>query len=96
LRKGHLAGFASVRLRNGLVIHDVSVFSMHGGRSWANFPGRPMLGPDGRALKTDTGKIRYANLLEWPDKVTADRFSASVVSALERQYPGALGGEREL
>jgi hypothetical protein len=89
-RQNTLRGFASVRLQNGLAIHDVVVHTSHN-RSWASLPSKPMLDKSGAALRdSETGKLRYAPILEWPDRATANRFSDAVVELVEREHPGAV------
>ena len=91
-----LRGFATVQLRNGLTVHDVVVHTTHN-RAWAALPSKPMLGRSGTPMRDSaTNKIRYVPILEWPDKETANRFSAAVVSAIEAQYPGATSSTGEV
>jgi hypothetical protein len=90
LTKNTLRGFAAVRLRNGLLINDVTVHTSHG-KAWASLPSKPIVGADGQAQRDrETGKLRYVPILEWPDRSVADRFSAAVIDAIEAQYPGAV------
>lgn len=88
--KGSLRGFATVRLRNGLSIADVTVHTSHG-KAWASFPSKPMLDRDGVQKKDQTtGKPKWVPILSWPDRDTSDRFSAAVIAALEAAHPGAV------
>jgi hypothetical protein len=90
VQKNSLRGFADIRLSNGLTIHDISIHTANG-RAWASLPSKPMLGADGVAKRDDTtGKVKYVPILEWPDRQTADRFSAAVIDAIEAQHPGAV------
>jgi hypothetical protein len=87
---GSLRGFADIKLPNGLTIFGVGVFCANG-RCWATLPGKPMLDRDGNAMREPaTNKLKYSQVLEWPDKQTSDRFSAAVVDAVEAQHPGAV------
>ena len=96
LVKNTLRGFATVRLRNGLTVHDVVVHTTHN-RAWAALPSKPMLDRSGTPMRDSaTNKIRYVPILEWPDKETANRFSAAVVNAIEAQYPGATSSTGEV
>jgi len=85
VEKGSLLGFADVRLGRALTIHDVSVLAS-GGRVWASMPAKPLIGPDGMVQRDAKGKVRYAQLLEWDDKASRDRWSAAVVEAVEREH----------
>lgn len=91
--KASLRGFATVRLPNGLLIADCAIFTSHG-RTWAALPGKPVLDRDGRHAEAD-GKKRYAPILQWADRATANRWSDAVVALVRQQHPGALddGGE---
>lgn len=88
--KNTLRGFASIRLRNGLVINDVSVHRANG-KAWAALPSKPMIGSDGTPIRDrETGKVRYAPILAWSDRTTSDRFSEAVVAAVGAMDPEAL------
>jgi hypothetical protein len=92
LRRNSLCGFATVRLQQtGLVIADVALHQSHG-RMWAALPSKPMLDrTTGQALRdANTGRVRYAPILEWVSRDVANRFSEAVVAEIERRYPGAL------
>jgi hypothetical protein len=89
LNKNTLRGFASIALPNGLVIRDVSVHSK-GGKHWASLPSKPMLDSAGSVLRDEAGKIKYAAILQWGDRTTANKFSAAVVQALLARFPDAL------
>jgi hypothetical protein len=90
LVKNSLRGFATVRLRNGLSIKDVTVHSSNGKR-WASLPSKPLVDKDGNAQRDrESGKIRYVPILEWPSRDVADRFSEAVISAIEAAHPGQM------
>lgn len=90
VERNTLRGFASVKLRNGLTINDVSVHTTNG-KSWASLPSKPMLDRNGMAVRdAANGKIRYLPVLAWPNKPTADRFSIAVVAAVEAAHPDAV------
>lgn len=95
MRRNTLRGFASVTLAIGLDIDDVAVHAT-GSRTWVSLPGRPMLDGDGRALRDDSGKIRYALPLRWSTHDLASAFGQRVVALVRAAHPGALddGGER--
>ena len=89
LARNTLRGFASIRLGASLKISDVTIHRHENGRCWASFPSKPVLAPDGTVKKGDNGKPMYTPIIEWDSKAAADRFSASVIGALEAEYPGA-------
>ena len=89
IRKGALAGVAAIRLPNGLTINKVMVF-IQGSRTWVSLPSEPMVNRDGMVMTDAAGKRRYAPLMSWPDKTTADKFSAAVVAAVKARHPDAF------
>lgn len=94
MRRGNLLGFATIRLPNGLQISDIPVCTS-GRRAWASLPAKPILDRDGRHLSDENGKKRYVPILQWPDRETADRWSAAVVELVRQHHPEAVdGGER--
>ena len=88
LQRNSLRGFATVRIGRSLSIKDVGVYSSKG-RQWASLPSKPVMASDGTARRSDDGKIQYVPVLEWIDRDSANRFSAAVIEAVEREYPGA-------
>ena len=90
LRKESLRGFLTATLPSGMVLHEISVL-VSNGKAWASPPSKPMVGRDGKVLVGDNGKPRYAQLIEFTDKATRDRFSAAVLAALLGAHPEALG-----
>jgi hypothetical protein len=93
IAKNTLRGFACVRIgRLGLVVADVAVHQKNQSR-WVSLPARAMIDRDGGLLRDDAGKIKYASILQWSDRKTADRFGAAVVEALLARFPDALAGE---
>jgi hypothetical protein len=89
LRKGSLLGFSKVQFPSGLIISDVTILDSGKG-PWAAPPSKPMIGKDGAALKDDKGKVRYSPIIEFRDKDTRDRWSASVVDAMRDACPEAF------
>lgn len=84
-----LRGFLSIRLGASLKIHDITIHRYDESRCWASFPSKPALTSDGVAKRNDAGKIVYVPVLEWDSKAAGDRFSESVVAALEAKHPDA-------
>ena len=83
LRKGSLIGFACVRLSIGLTIADIPCCTSHG-KTWASLPAKPILDRDGRHVE-ESGKKKYAPILQWADRAVADRWSAAVVELVRRR-----------
>lgn len=89
MRRNSLIGFVRVELHSGMIVSDVAIHTSDRG-AWASPPAKPMLGPDGVALKDDQGKIRYALVIEFRSKEVRSRFSAAVIEALRAAHPEAL------
>lgn len=89
LNRNTLRGFATIKLGASLKINDVTIHRHENGQTWASFPSKPVLMPDGTAKKGDNGKPMYIPILEWDSKAARDRFSESVIAALEKEHPGA-------
>jgi len=90
MRRGGLLGFARIRLGRAMIVNDVSVAHSNG-KAWAAMPSKPRLDANGAAMRDARGKILYTPLIEWDDKDTRDKFSISVIQAVEAQHPGATG-----
>lgn len=88
MQKGALRGFATVKLPGGLTIADCPV-CISRGKTWASLPAKPLLDRDGRHAELD-GKKRYAAILSWGDRATADAWSAAVVALVRQAHPEAL------
>ena len=88
LLKNTLRGFVSIRFPFGLVIKDITIHTK-GGREWCGMPSKPQLDREGKLRYDDNGKLLYANILEWRDRDTADRFSATVIRLVREKYPNA-------
>ena len=86
-----LRGFVTIRLGAALKINDVAVHRHENGKCWAAMPSKPVTLPDGSIKKGDNGKSVYVPILEWTDRGASDRFSESVIGAIELEYPGATG-----
>jgi hypothetical protein len=89
LRRNSLCGFATVRIGKSLKVRDVTVHNSNGKR-WATFPSKPIIDSAGNVKRTTDGKVQYVPILEWLDRETADKFSAGVIAAVEREFPHAL------
>jgi hypothetical protein len=84
-----LRGFASIRLPNRLVIHDVVICQAGDGHAWANLPAKPMIDDTGVALRDAAGKVRYRPVLEWPRELL-DEFGKRVIALVREAHPEAL------
>ena len=88
--KNSLRGFCVVRLGKALKVKDIAI-SRNGNSCWASFPSMPVLDADKKQKKIGD-KFVYIPFIEWMDRESKDKFSASVIEALEAAYPGATGG----
>jgi len=53
-------------------------------------PGKPQIDREGKAIQKD-GKTQYSPVVMWATKEAGERFSASVIAALDEKHPGATG-----
>ena len=92
VRRNTLYGFASVKIeRINLRIDDVAIHQK-GDSRWASLPSRPLLDRGGAVLRDEAGEIKYASILQWADRKTADRFSDALVAELLARHPDAFDG----
>jgi hypothetical protein len=90
VRRNTLCGFACVMIeRINLRIDDVAV-PQKGTARWASLTSRPLLDRGGAVLRDEAGTIKYASILQWADRKTADRFSAAVVTELLSRHADAF------
>ena len=89
MSRNSLKGFAKIQL-GALTILDCPVHNTDG-RKWCGLPSKPQIDSDGNVKREPTGKIKYVALLQWATKAASDRFSDSVVAALEEKHPDAFG-----
>jgi hypothetical protein len=85
VERNTLKGFPKLRVPAwNLILDGVAVHSKNG-RAWAQLPARPQLDADGKAVRDeDSGKIKYAKILEFTDRSHSDAFSDGVVDAVRR------------
>lgn len=84
IQKGALVAVVKIGLGK-MILHDVALLCANG-KAWAGAPSKPMIGREGVVLKGDNGKARYTPIVEWADKETRERFSASVILAFEAEH----------
>ena len=88
LVRNTLRGFAKLQL-GALTIQDCPVHDTQG-RKWCGLPSKPMVDSDGTVKRDEGGKIKYVPLLQWATKAASDRFSDSVIAALQEKHPDAF------
>jgi hypothetical protein len=93
---GTLRGFFAVHLPSGLTLHELMLHERDG-KWWISFPSKPMLAPDGAAMRDQRGKVRYgAPLIEFTSTQARSRFVEQVLEALRAQQPQVFAMERAL
>jgi hypothetical protein len=92
VRRGALVGFCTIRLPNGLLISDCTIWQSAAGQTWASLPTKPMLDRAGVHVKVD-GKKQYERILSWPDRATGDRWSSALLELIRERYPEAFDDE---
>jgi hypothetical protein len=75
--KGTLLGFLDLELASGLVLRGCTLHLSHG-KHWVGLPAKPFKGADG----TDT----WANIVDFADKATKDRFQKQATAAALAAY----------
>ncbi len=88
VNRNTLRGFAKIKL-GALRIHDVALHCK-GDKAWAQLPAKPQVTSDGTVRKNSDGKALYVPVIEWETRDASDRFSTSVVAAIEEAYPGCM------
>jgi hypothetical protein len=93
--RNSLRGFARVRMPSGMVFHDVGIYETNGTR-WASPASKPMLGRDGTQIKRDgtqikrDGKPAYQPMISFVSKEARDKFSSTIIAAIEASHPEAF------
>lgn len=86
--RNSLRGFARVRMPSGMIFHDVGIYETDGTR-WASPASKPMLGRDGTQIKRD-GKPAYQPMISFVSKEARDKFSSTIIAAIEASHPEAF------
>lgn len=81
MQRGALLGFADLALKSGLIVRECTLHESNGSR-WVTPPGKPMLDKDKRPVVRN-GKVQYAPVIEFRDKLTRRRWSGEAVSAID-------------
>ena len=84
-----LRGFVDIRLGRALIIHEISLHAK-GESRWCGLPRKPQIDGAGNTRRGTDGKVLYSPVLEWTDKVSADKFSSAVIALVQAQHPDAL------
>jgi len=88
-----LHGFCDVLLTTvKLEIRDVTLHQK-GDRRWVGLPAKAQLDKDGKAVREDSGKIKYIAVLQFADRAVGDQFSDAVIAAVLKRYPSAFDPE---
>jgi len=74
MEKNTLRGFADLVLPSGLKIIGATLHEKNGSR-WVGMPGRPYTKED--------GKQSWANIIDFVDRPTKDRFTAQALEAID-------------
>jgi hypothetical protein len=90
-QRNTLLGFAQIEVAAWhLIINDVAVHEKDGAR-WAQLPAKPLLDKaTGDIIHEVNGRPRYARVMWFKDRPTANRFSAAVIDAVEQKIGGAI------
>jgi hypothetical protein len=95
LRSNTLYGFADFVLPEvHLRVREATVHQL-GSSRWIGLPARPQIDRDGVARRDERGKILYAAVLQFTDRIAADAFAARSIEALLAEYPHAFSNMDE-
>jgi hypothetical protein len=92
LERNTLRGFVDLTfLDTSLTVKDVA-FHEQSGRQWVSLPARPVLDTKtGMAERyPDTGKIKYANILNFSRRDASDAFQREALAAIARLNSAAV------
>tara|TARA_R110000868_G_scaffold233264_5_gene486989 strand:+ start:3242 stop:3541 length:300 start_codon:yes stop_codon:yes gene_type:complete len=87
--KNVLRGFCDVQI-GAMIIHDVSIFRKEA-NAWAALPSKPRIGADGQQMMGNNGKPLWSPIVEWATREASEKFSISVIEAIEQDNPGQTG-----
>jgi len=79
LTNGCLRGFFSVRLPNGIIIHNCHLIDS-GGRRWVGLPSR--------RFKLSDGRIHYEPVIEFASRKALIHFRSQALESLEQHLDG--------
>jgi hypothetical protein len=88
VERNTLKGFARIKINPWHVVLEGVAIHEKNGRRWAQLPGRPQLDKDYNLIRELNGKIRYAKVMSFDSRDVADRFSASVLRAVDAKIHG--------
>jgi DNA-binding cell septation regulator SpoVG len=90
---GTMAGFLSVGLPSGLVVHGLKLMVGPRGVRWIAPPDIKRRDQDDRLVLGEGGKPVYDPVIEFRDRNSRDRFNEIVIEALGQAHPKAFDGE---
>ena len=90
MHRGSLAGFVSIELGVGLLLHNLPVFASGKNGPWVGLPRRPRFDRERRQKLDINGQPEFETICEWRNRRIADAFSRAVLIELVRKHPGAL------
>jgi DNA-binding cell septation regulator SpoVG len=91
-RSGALLGFASVELLSGMIVNELRIMTGKRG-PWVAMPAQRQTDKDGRPRLDANGKPIYAQMIEFRDRATADRFGRTILDLVQRHQPEVFDAE---
>jgi hypothetical protein len=84
-----LAGHVTAEMPSGMIIPDIPAFRRADGSLSVGVPSKPLVDGEGRQLRDDAGKRRYAPVLSFASPAVRTRWSAAIVALLESEGIGS-------
>jgi DNA-binding cell septation regulator SpoVG len=83
-RSGALVAFFSIEMSSGLIINDARLMRGKNGY-WIALPAVKQVDRDGRPRTDANGKAIYSPIIEFADRIAADRFRDLVIDLIRRE-----------
>jgi DNA-binding cell septation regulator SpoVG len=87
---GTMAGFVSVELPSGQIIHSLKLMRGPAGRFWIATPDQKRRDDNDRPVLDERGKPIWDPIIEFADRAARDRFNEVVLTALRQAHPEAF------
>lgn len=88
-----MLAFLSIELPSGLVLRDLRLMHSPQGRRWIAMPSVKQLDRDGQTKLDASGKPTWADIVDFRDRRTRDKFQDPILELLRRLHPEAFEGE---
>jgi hypothetical protein len=84
-----LAGHVTAEMPSGMIIPDIPAFRRADGSLSVGVPSKPLVDGEGRQLRDDAGKRRYAPVISFASPAVKTRWCTAIADLLEAEEIGA-------